>query len=133
MKPKVIVRSDALPQHLQTELHAMQAALEQKYGPAAHMVGTMLENMANVCSMVRGEMPAEDRAKAYERSREVCAEILSLLAHLLRVEKPAALAVARAYREFGAHAEEELLGADAALSDTKGEALAAIAKAATIH
>lgn len=130
MSKKLIMRSDSLPQHLQTELATMQSTLDQRYGVAAHLVGTTLENLTSVCAMVRtgNTMTDDERAAAYERSREVCADVMRTLSALLNVEQPAALAVARAYRDFSSRVEEELLGSEV-LDDTKGAANDAIAKA----
>lgn len=130
---KIIMRSDALPSNIQDELAKMQAALESKYGPATHMVGTMLENLSQTCTMIRSDLTPEQRKQAYERAKEVCADVISTLARLLRVERDAALAVALAYREFGVSIEEDLLG-DKVLSETSDVAAAVIAKAkSTVH
>lgn len=131
MKPKMILRSDALPAHIQAEMKSMQAALEERYGVAAHMVGAIVENLANVCAMIRnsGDMDAEQRVVVYDRSKDVCAEVLNVLGMVLQVNRDTALAVAGAYREFSARVEEEMLGADT-LNATKDDAAAAIAKAA---
>lgn len=127
---KVIMRSDGLPEHLQTELHGMQSTLEKKYGIQAHYMGTTIENLAQVCAMVRAkDLTDEQREQAYDRSRDVCADVLKVMGRLLQVDRDAALAVAQAYREFGLRVEEELLGNDV-LDDVKGDAAAVIAKAA---
>ena len=128
-RQRLIVRSDALPPHHQTELAALQSVLEKKYGVAAHMLGTMVENLANVCSMVASNLSPAERERAYEQSRAVCGDVISLLGHVLRVEQSQALAVAKAYRDFAGRVEEEMLG-DVVLKDTAADAAAAIAKAA---
>jgi hypothetical protein len=133
MAKKIIMRSDALPQHLQAELATMETALVKRYGTAAHMVGTMMENLAQVCGMVRSELSPEERMAAFERSREACGEVLRVLGHVLNVEHSHAIAVAQAYQDIGKRIEEELFGADTALASVEGEAAAVIAKARTLH
>lgn len=126
---RLITRSDALPQHMQDELASMGAALDKKYGPTAHMVGTMLENLAQVCAMVRANnMTDEQRVQAWERSKDVCNEVIRTFGRLFNLEPEHVVAVANAYRDFSHRVEEELLGAEI-LDETKGEAAAAIAKA----
>lgn len=129
MKPKIILRSDALPEHLQKEIGALQKALFTKYGAAACIAGTTLENLTQVCSMIRADLTETQKIDAYNRAREVCADVMKLLGRLLHVEPDEAIAVADSFREFTSRIEEELLGAEI-LQGTASAAQEAIAKAA---
>jgi hypothetical protein len=50
---KQILSSDVLPQHMQDELASLQKTLEGKYGAAACIVGTAMENMSTVVNIIR--------------------------------------------------------------------------------
>jgi hypothetical protein len=127
---KQILSSDVLPQHMQDELASLQKTLEGKYGAAACIVGTAMENMSTVVNIIRhsATMTTAERDAAFERARDVCGDVLRTLGTVLRVEPDSAVAVANAYRDYGARVEEELLGGEV-LSRTESDALAVIAKA----
>jgi hypothetical protein len=133
-KPVTIVRSTELPAHLQEELTNLQAALASKYGIAACIMGTALENLTQLCAMIRHTgLTEQQRDAAHIRAREVCADIMSTLGRLLAVAPEPALAVANSFRDFNRRVEEEILGAEV-LRETEGAAAAVIAKAsATVH
>jgi hypothetical protein len=133
-KPVTIVRSTELPAHLQEELKNLQSALASKYGVAACIAGTALENLTQLCAMIRHtDLTEQQRDAAYVRSREVCADVMNIIGRLLAVEPEPVLAVADSFREFNKLVEEEILGAEV-LRETEGAAAAVIAKAsATVH
>jgi hypothetical protein len=129
MNRKIIMRSDALPPHIQAELRALQAALETKYSVATHTMGITIENLATLCNLVRStDLTPEQRASAFEKSQDICVDVMNVLGALLKVSTKDAFAVVAAYRDFTARVEEEILGAEV-LDTTKGDAMAAIAKA----
>lgn len=130
MAPKQI-RSDTLPQALQAELATMMQAMETKYGPAATALGMHIENLANLCALVRrNDMSDDDRAVAWENGRAICGAVIRDLGQALDVNPAHAFAVAQALGEYTLNAESELYGEREVPAPVVDAALAVLKKAA---
>ena len=127
---KVILRSDALPPHLQTELATMQRALDVRYGVASHAVGAMMTNLIQLVAMIgANDLTDEQRATAVERAKDVCGEVISVMGQALGADRASTLAVVQAYTDMTRHFEEELVGPEV-LAGAQDETAAILAKAA---
>lgn len=125
------IRSNELPQNLQAELTALMQAMAAKYGTAATALGMHIENLANLCALVRrNDMSDDERAMAWENGRAICGAVVRDLGQALDVDPVHAFAVAQALGEYALNAESELCGEREVPAPVVDAALAVLKKAA---
>jgi hypothetical protein len=131
-QPPLVYQSTTLPDNLRAELVAMLAAMEKRYGPAAVRMGTHIENLAQVCSMIQhgGDLDADTRDKAYQYARSACGEVILELGRMSGAKPEDAFAVAVALQDYTRHAGDELLGESAMPAPVAEEAAQVMARAA---
>jgi hypothetical protein len=134
MKPNNLkIHTDSqLPAPLQAELATLMRALESRYGPAAVRIGTHIENLAQVCSMIQhgGDLDADTRDKAYQYARSACGEVILELGRMSGATPEDAFAVATALHDYTRHAGDEMLGESAMPAPVAEEAAQVMARAA---
>lgn len=119
-----------MPAPLQAELDATLAALAKKYGAAAVMLGTHIENLATVATLVASaDLQPGDRERAAAMARKICADVIRALGEALNVDPAGAFAVAQALAEYSRHAESELVGEQPVPESVISAAQAVIGKA----